>query len=307
MEALRTIAADLSDLSAVLRWCRQYETDCETIARTGQAYARTVVEQLSVSLNVLCWPQLISLMNTVEHYSNQGGELLSSDPRMGQRLIAQAIKHAPNEGICWFNLGIALHQQQKIKKCIRAYQIALEAPEPPYKSIYRNLAQDLLLSGHFKEGWELYEKRFRPRQNEFFINLLGSPWQGPEKEGWPSHLVLAAEQGFGDTLQFCRYALLLQAQGIRITLFCQPQLVELLRSHTDLKDVVSEVNLEQLEEGSRWCPLMSLPHRLKTEKNSIPHPQLLTASAKRVEHWQKILRQKPGTTLIGLHWQEPQA
>ena len=44
------IAADLSDLGAVLRWCRQYETDCETIALTGQAYAQTVVEQLSVSL-----------------------------------------------------------------------------------------------------------------------------------------------------------------------------------------------------------------------------------------------------------------
>jgi len=243
-------------------------------------------------------------MNTVQHYSNQGGELLSSDPRMGQRLIAQAVKHEPNEGICWFNLGIALHQQQKIQACIRAYQIALKTPEPPYKSIHRNLAQDLLLTGHFKEGWELYEQRFRPRQNEFFINLLGSPWQGPEREGWPSHLVLAAEQGFGDTLQFCRYALLLQAQGIRITLFCQPQLVELLRSHTDLKDVVSEVNLEQLEEGSRWCPLMSLPHRLKTEKNSIPAPGCyFKASTRRVEHWRKILRKKPGTTLIGLHWQ----
>ena len=106
------------------------------------------------------------------------------------------------------------------------------------KSIHRNLAQDLLLSGHFKEGWELYEKRFRPKQNEFFINLLGSPWQGHKKEGWPTHLLLTAEQGFGDTLQFCRYALLLQEQGIRITLFCQPQLVDLLRSHTDLKDVV---------------------------------------------------------------------
>ena len=76
---------------------------------------------------------------------------------MGQRLIAQAVKHEPNEGICWFNLGIALHQQQKIQACIRAYQIALKTPEPPYKSIHRNLAQDLLLTGHFKEGWELYE------------------------------------------------------------------------------------------------------------------------------------------------------
>ena len=243
-------------------------------------------------------------MNTVQHYSNQGGELLYSDPRMGQRLIAQAVKHEPNEGICWFNLGIALHQQQKIQACIRAYQIALKTPEPPYKSIHRNLAQDLLLTGRFKEGWELYEQRFRPRQNEFFINLLCSPWQGPEREGLPSHLVLAAEQGFGDTLQFCRYGLLLQAQGIRITLFCQPQLVELLRSHTDLKDVVSEVNLEQLEEGSRWCPLMSLPHRLKTEKNSIPAPRCyFKASTRRVEHWRRILRKKPGTTLIGLHWQ----
>ena len=49
---------------------------------------------------------------------------------------------------------------------------------------------------------------------------------------------------------------------------------------------------------------MSLPHRLNTEKDSIPASgSYFTASAERVEHWRKILRQKPGTTLIGLHWQ----
>ncbi|WP_156097839.1 glycosyltransferase family 9 protein [Synechococcus sp. KORDI-100] len=243
-------------------------------------------------------------MNIAEFYSNQGGELLASDPRIGQRLIGQAIRLAPDEGICCFNLGIALHQQRKINACIRAYEIALQTSNPPLKSIHQNLAQDLLLAGRFNEGWELYEQRFKPGENDFFFNLLGSPWQGPEIEGWPPHLVLTAEQGFGDTLQFCRFAIQLQELGIRVTLFCQPQLIEFLRIHSTLNDVVSEINHDQLKDGSRWCPLMSLPHRLKTEVNSIPKASpYFHANADGVDHWRKLLRQKPKTCLVGIHWQ----
>ena len=83
-------------------------------------------------------------------------------------------------------------------------------------------------------------------------------------------MILVAEQGFGDTLQFVRLALALQQQGLRITLFCQPALIPLLQEGSALLDVCCELPPEQFSPSSRWCPLMSLPHRLGLNANNIP-------------------------------------
>ena len=242
---------------------------------------------------------------TAADWGNRGGNLLASDPALGQRFLGQAVRQAPDAAVLFYNLGISLHQQRKIPAAIRAYQLALQQANPPLRELHNNLAQDLLLQGHLPQGWALYEKRFKPGQNAYFQQLMGPAWSGPAPNGpWPDHLVLVAEQGLGDTLQFCRYGLALQQRGLRITLFCQKPLVAYLARHSGLREVTNAVGPEQLQPGSQWCPLMSLPHRLGTDLPTIPAAgTYLSADPERTADWRRRLRRRLGHRLIGLHWQ----
>ncbi len=246
------------------------------------------------------------MISNAQDWCNKGGQLLETDPRLGQRFISRCLLQIPDSGIALFNLGIGLHQQRKIKAAIRAYKFALMQENAPVRQIQNNLSQDLLLSGNFREGLKYYETRFKKGQNEFFLSYLGQPWSGANlSKSKPRHLILVAEQGLGDTLQFCRYALILQRQNIDITLFCQKVLTTYLKNNTDIKNITHEMTPEEVtQEGTTWCPLMSLPHRLGTEKNSIPSEKsYLRANKDLVAEWNKKLNRREGYKLIGLHWQ----
>ena len=111
---------------------------------------------------------------------NHGASLIANDPHVAQRLIQHGIKHIPEEALCWFNLGLALHHQGNIPAAIRSYRHSLALPDPPWIEASNNLGQDLLLIGAFPEGWELYERRLQqPRfDNRYFEEHAGSAWTG---------------------------------------------------------------------------------------------------------------------------------
>jgi len=238
---------------------------------------------------------------------NRGGELLASDPRLAQRLIGRGLRGIPGEPIAYFNLGIALHQRGRIAAAIRAYQTCLALPGAPREQAKNNLAQDLLLAGEFKAGWALYENRLKTAKhdNSYFESLAGIAWQGFADPRPMQQLILVAEQGLGDTLQFCRLALRLQQQlGIRCLLFCQPALVPLLQQATDLWRVCAEIPPEAITPQTRWCPLMSLAQRLGLGSGFIPMAHgYLKAKPELVHTWAERLQRKPGKRLVALHWQ----
>jgi len=237
---------------------------------------------------------------------NQGGSILSQDPRLAQRLIAQGLRCIPNEPIPWFNLGIALHQQRRIAAAIRAYERSLALPGAPLLEAGNNLAQDLLLLGHFNEGWKRYEHRLlRPKYDySYFRGLAGEAWQGFADPRPCRRLIVVAEQGFGDTLQFCRLVFSLQRQGLETLLFSQPALVPLLQESSDLGSVSSSAASELFDGQTLWCPLLSLPHRLGLHANNIPMPEgYLRPDSTRVERWRQTLQRKPQHRLVALHWQ----
>ena len=237
---------------------------------------------------------------------NRGASLIENDPRVAQRLIQHGIKHIPEEALCWFNLGLALHHQGDIPAAIRAYKHSLALPNPPWMEASNNLGQELLLSGAFQEGWELYERRLKQARfdNRYFEERAGAAWSGFDDPRLCNELVLVAEQGFGDTLQFMRLGLQLQQQGMRIRLFCQPQLTALLQEATEIEHVSDRIDPDEFTEGTRWCPLMSLPHRLKLDETTIPYTKgYMSIDADRVELWEQELRRDPNKLLIGLHWQ----
>ena len=94
---------------------------------------------------------------------NQGGACSPAIQPLAQRLIGKGITLEPEQAIGWFNLGIGLHQQRKISGAIKAYQHCLSLPHSTDTGIAarNNLSQDLLLQGEWKQGWTLYNQRFR--------------------------------------------------------------------------------------------------------------------------------------------------
>ena len=243
---------------------------------------------------------------------NCSKRLLADDPSQAQRLISNGLQLAPELGAGYFNIGLALHQQARPAAAIRAYRLALHYGRGDALvtlSAQTNLAQDLLLTGSFREGWRRYEDRLDDMDHRLYRDHCGEPWQGVLDSRPFNRLLLVAEQGLGDTLMFCRMGLDLQEHLRRpITLVCQKPLVPLLEQCSAIDQVVEEnaQNIGELlnSDGQLWCPLMSLPARLHLDPTTLkergPYLQLPPET---VERWRLKLKRQPGHRLIGLHWQ----
>lgn len=240
---------------------------------------------------------------------NRSQALLARDPKQAQTLISNGLQLAPGLGAGYFNLGLALHQQARPAAAIRAYRLALVygTGDPVVtRSAQRNLAQDLLLAGDFREGWIRYDDRLNDSEHRFFRKRCGAPWQGVWDPRPLNRLVLVAEQGLGDTLMFCRLGLDLQHDlPIPVTLFCQKPLVPLLQQCSDLDQVTFEVEDGHLNApGSLWCPLMSLPSRMHLNPVTLARRgPYLRLEPELVKCWRRKLKPRTGRHLIGLHWQ----
>ena len=114
-----------------------------------------------------------------------------------------------------------------------------------------------------------------------------------------------SEQGLGDTLQFVRYALALQNQGVDVTVLSQSPLLELLRNSVGLRKVVDCIDIEEEQQRNPvWLPLMNLAPMMGCIKKQIPFPDgYVQASAESIAKWRERLDRKPNHRLIALHWQ----
>lgn len=240
-----------------------------------------------------------------DEWINRGAELISSDPAIAQRMIAQGIRQLPDQGVAWFNLGLALHQRRRIPAAIRAYRQALASQHAPIEEATTNLGQDLLLMGAFKEGWTLYEQRFARLSRETFQHIednYGEAWQGFNDPRPCEHLVVVSEQGLGDTLQFCRLIPLLKERGLKTSLYCPEALAPLLRQSSQIGPI--DLMLARQGPGVRWCPLLSLPHRLGLNAHTIPAASgYIKPDPERIGQWRERLQRRAGRRLIALHWQ----
>jgi tetratricopeptide (TPR) repeat protein len=138
---------------------------------------------------------------------------------------------------------------------------------PGFAEAHFNLALALLARGDFAAGWPEYEWRWRtPDFRGQRRNFAQPQWRGEPAAG--RTLLLHAEQGFGDTLQFCRYAPLAAARGLRVTLAVPAPLVRLLRGLPGVERVVSHA--EDVAGFDLHCPLLSLPLAVGTTLAGIP-------------------------------------
>lgn len=183
-----------------------------------------------------------------------------------RRALAQGARGAET----WSNLGNALHRQGRLDEADSAYRRAI-AMQPAMPKFHTNLALNLLLAGRMEEGWREYEWRWREHA-ALPSYLRDQAWAGePLPPTLPAGgtLLLQAEQGFGDTLQFVRFVPALKRRGVtRVILACQPELMRIMSTAPELDGVVPETG--PLPAFDRALTLMSLPGLLGTTQADIP-------------------------------------
>ncbi len=232
-------------------------------------------------------------------YSNKGNALLVlGRPDEALPCYERALKLNPHHAEALYNKGSRLHDLGRLDEAIECFDKAI-AIKPEAGEPYFGKSRNLLLRGDWAAGWPLYEWRKR-KPTPTGLRICPQPeWTG--KEGLEGKtLFIHAEQGLGDTIQFCRYALLARTKGARVILGVQDALVCLLKSLGPQIEVVPETKAP--EAFDYHIALMSMPLAFATMPDTCPaEVPYLHAEPENVAKWQKRIGSEGFK--IGISWQ----
>jgi tetratricopeptide (TPR) repeat protein len=225
------------------------------------------------------------------------GNALHALKRVDEAIASYRAALALDRGFadCWSNLGLTLAQLGRHDEALDAYRTAVTA-DPLHANGHVGVALQTLLRGNFAEGW--FEYLWRWRSSELSPPRIAAPaWQGDAPAG--RHILLVAEQGLGDTIQFCRYAAVLRA-GAKVSLMVQRPLVRLLSANLPWATVVE--GHPQPPACDVYCPLLTLPLLLGTTPETIPAAiPYLRAPAEPAAAWRDKLGERRQLR-VGVAW-----
>jgi tetratricopeptide (TPR) repeat protein len=240
---------------------------------------------------------------------NMHGILLHKDGRFDEAVEvfkqAEALGHraaASNRGNSLLDLG-------RMNEALQAQELAVER-DPECAGARYNLALTRLRLGHWEQGWPGYEARWKFREVHRSPRVFSQPrWQGEALDG--RRILLHAEQGLGDTIQFCRYAAMVAARGGHVILQVQAPALRLMQSLSAVRGGLVETvllgaNPAELDTKlDLECPLMSLLAVFGTTVETVPWPgaYLFADPELAAEKRAKIPRSRlEGRHRVGLAW-----
>ncbi|MTJ82603.1 MAG: tetratricopeptide repeat protein [Telmatospirillum sp.] len=276
----------------------------------------------------------IARNDRVPAYHNNLGEVLRQAGRFAEAAASfrRALALSDDDADAHNNLGAACHALGELETAIHHYRRALElrplypealnnlgaacqesgdlgGAERCYRETLRlgfddpktraNLGTVLLAKGDFGEGWRLYDWRDKGPVPMVAPRHPDAPrWTGGDPAGLT--LLLHGEQGFGDCLQFARYATVLASRGARIVLEVPRALTRLLSGLAGIDRIIADG--ETPPPFDAHLPLMSAPGLCGTDLSSIPSDvPYVTADASRTVFWRHRLKPLPGFR-VGLVW-----
>lgn len=243
---------------------------------------------------------LARMPSDAETLYNRGTALIELG-RYAEALFAfdNVLAAAPQHHRAWTNRGRALQALNRHEEAIASFDKAL-AIDKNYGDAHFNAALSLLALGNFRRGFADYEWRWRRTgMTDARRGYRGRLWLG-EYPIDRRTILLLAEQGLGDTIQFIRYAPLLAQMGANVVLEVQPELKALLSTVSGVASC--HARGETLPAFDVYCPLGSLPLALKTEASSVPAtlPYVRTDDAQ-IAKWRPALEALPGKR-VALTW-----
>jgi len=238
--------------------------------------------------------------NYAEAHYNLGNALRDKG-QLDEAIAAyrQAIALRPNYAEAHYNLGNALKDKGQLDEAMTAFRQAISV-RPNFAEAHVNLSLSLLTSGYFQQGWEEHEWRWKcrefPSPRRHFAQ---GQWDGSPLED--RTLLLHAEQGVGDAIQFIRYLPLVAQRGGKIIIECHTALQRLFRTVAANCQVV--VPSQSLPAFDLHCPLLSLPRVFGTNLANIPNTvPYLHADPEDARRWQDRLAGHCSIVKVGLGW-----
>ena len=213
----------------------------------------------------------------------------------------RAVELAPEDPHAYQNLTVAYRQALQLDESIACARRAM-ALDPDLPSPHVALAEALLLRGDLEAGWDEYEWRFRVPG----VNPLMPPTERPHWDGVPmpdGTLLLIADQGFGDAIQFSRYLGWAARRCSHLALACGTELLPLARHNYPWLHAFSA--WESCPDFGAFCPLSGLPRLHRTRLDTVPADvPYLRAEPGRAAVWEGRLRQllPPGYRRVGIAW-----
>jgi tetratricopeptide (TPR) repeat protein len=205
---------------------------------------------------------------------------------------------APTMAEAEVNLGVLKQDLMRHEEAIRHFDQAL-AMRPDLTEAAWNKALSLLALGRFEQGWTLYESGLGLRHLRGADLPEATRWDGSTQPG--KRLLLRAEQGLGDSIQFIRYARVLKERDFETVVCCPPSLTRLFAACPDIDTVVAS---PQETTYDQHVPMLSLPFALRTTLESIPDevPYLFVspvARARLASRFQGVPRPRVGLVWAG--------
>lgn len=225
--------------------------------------------------------------------------------------LRRSLDLEPVSASAWYHLGRALQDERRSREAAAAYARAI-AISPEFAEAHWHRALALLAAGEYEAGWREYQWRRKlpelaPPERAFEAPL----WDGSPLEG--RTILIRAEEGPGNTLQFARFLSMVSARGGRVVLECAPALTRLLEAMPDLAQVVARG--DALPPFDCHVALEDLPRllgvRLATVPDEVPYlpaqtwsgriPMLPEGSGLKVGLvWGGAARSQPGLSLAAL-------
>lgn len=242
----------------------------------------------------------VAVPDEPEFHNNLGLALAAAD-RNAEAVAAyrKALTLKADHATAWNNLGLALTAMNRADEAIAAYRESIRI-DPGFAQAHWNLGLSLLLTGQFREGWREYDWRLRiPELDGWGKTATDRFWDGKADPGFT--LLLDAEQGMGDALQFIRLVEPLAWRRIRVIVSTQQALVRLFNKARGVSAAIGP--RDPVPAHDARLPLLSLPGILDIDEKSIPATvPYLTADPARRAMVAATLAPYAGRRKVGLVW-----
>ena len=267
-------------------------------AHLNQAIALRELRRVEEAL--AAYDRAIALkLDYAEAHSNRGNALCDLQ-RYGEALIGyeRAIALKPDYAEAYRNRGVLLMDFRRLEDAVADFDRAI-ALKPDYAQAHYNRAVSRLMAGDYAQGWAEYEWRWQAGQGGAARAPTAPLWLGGENLKGRT-ILLHAEQGLGDVLQFCRYVPKVAALGARVVLEVYPGLDRLLASLEGVNAVV--VRGRRLPPHTLQTPLASLPLALGAAGPDEGQGAYLSADPQAAAAWAARLAADGASLRVGLCW-----
>lgn len=225
--------------------------------------------------------------------------IIANKAAVAKKILEDLTEKKPDNIQMKMNLALAYRITGHLDKAKYIYKSIIKA-YPDYHQAKANLALNYLTTGNLIKGWSNYEYRWSLPGLENFNNDFKQPlWNGESLDG--KTLLIACEQGFGDTIQFARYIPLIKKGSGKIIVTCQNPIYSLISTVQNI-DNVSDMDRKNIK-SDFYIPLLSLPKIFETTLDSIPkNIPYFSINKHKQTKWQQYFEPYQNNFKIGINW-----